>query len=1349
MTVIPKIMKKPLLLGKTARFALALAAAALLPSCAQAQVQPARDTLRAGWESTPDSTKPHLYWYWLNGIVTQSGISRDLELMAKNGIGGAYIGQLGFAGAAPDTPQNSTVEALSPEWYETMQHAVREGQRTGVGIGVFNSPGWSQSGGPWVKPEDAMMRIESVETRVAGGQKFDAVLPRVDKAILDVRVIAFPVPPADGQALAVQSVASPDAELAALADGKVHALPEKKNYQPLRATFEFAAPQTVQSLAFEHRSGAQVRGVLSVSSDGVTFAPLREFMLDRRSGPGSQVQTNDASVVAIAPTTARFFRVEMPWNTGANGTRLGLTFSGAARLESFDEKQLSIASRDITPPWDAFLWPASPEPAAATVVAPASVLDLTKRTAADGRLQWNVPPGDWIIQRFSTVSTGARNSPASAALTGWEIDKMSRAAAARHINEGMIGELWRRLKPEERGGFLYAIADSYEKGPQNWTPELETQFRARYGYDAVPFLPVLGGRVVGSATQSDRFLWDLRRLVADLVAVNYVGGLRDAVRPLGLKLWLEPYGHYGFPAEFASYGGQADGIGGEFWSNKPISHVELRDAASAAHTYGKNIVSAEAFTSAGSQLEKPGGLKTRGDMAFADGINHYVLHVTSHQPTDVPGPGLELLWGTYFNRNSLWYAEHGRAWVDYVRRSSFLLQQGNPVADVAYFIGEDTPQMTGLAQPALPKGYDFDWINAEVLLTRATVKNRRLTLPDGTSYSVLVLPPLPTMRPQLLERIAQLVNDGLTVVGPAPTRSPSLQDFPRADERVRQLVAQLWPQPNQKKRQVGQGAVWNSAPLQEVLASLNVGPAIIENNASVLWKQRSTPDAEIFFLSNQTNRVLPLAPSFRVTGRAPQLWNAETTRIETLATYRESAGRTVVPLVLQPAQAVFVVFRREAATPQPVVVELSRDGKSELNWTENVPNAEQVSADSNLVQSFWIKPQGEITLPAQSVKGVALSGQRWVILPPRGDKVSAPGFQSSGPDFSIGGISVGRNGVVVLQHWAGNAPAVLVWKAPAPITDWTHVTVAYRAGVPTLYVDGRAVQTGVRTGQKLLAGDDSTAEGSETGSLYATQIEDLQTSWGDMSDVQIAALAEHRPELPTARVVNVVGALHLQTRRAGDYTLRLQNGRTLTQKVAAPLPDKLLDSAWNLEFRGAAAPPAQQWNVLKSWSEAADDATKYFSGSAVYRTTFTLPANYDRARTPCELDLGEVGDVARVSVNGREVGTTLRAPYVLDIGSALQPGANQLEVLVTSNWANRMIGDEQFPDDLADSRAANGNLNRWPDWAFTGAPRPEPRRVTLSARRFYSKNSSLQPSGLMGPVTLRFAQDVVVRASSD
>ncbi len=212
--------------------------------------------------------------------------------------------------------------------------------------------------------------------------------------------------------------------------------------------------------------------------------------------------------------------------------------------------------------------------------------------------------GDWLILQAGMKPTGTKNSPASPQGEGLEVDKMNAAAAQRHF-DAFIGQLLKRMPESDRKAFKRVIADSYEMGSQNWTDGLRQLFRKRYDYDPLPWLPTLTGRIVGSADQTDRFLWDLRRLVADRVSYGYVGGLREACNRRGLRLWLENYGHWGFPGEFLQYGGQSDDVSGEFWATGDLGSIELRAAASAAHIYGKKIVSAEAFTSTAKIRQHP------------------------------------------------------------------------------------------------------------------------------------------------------------------------------------------------------------------------------------------------------------------------------------------------------------------------------------------------------------------------------------------------------------------------------------------------------------------------------------------------------------------------------------------------------------------------------------------------------------------------------------------------------------------------------------------------------------------------------------------------------------------------
>jgi hypothetical protein len=411
-------------------------------------------------------------------------------------------------------------------------------------------------------------------------------------------------------------------------------------------------------------------------------------------------------------------------------------------------------------------------------------------------------------------------------------------------------------------------------------------------------------------------LWDLRRLVADRIASGYVAGLREKCEQNGIRLWLENYGHWGFPGEFLNYGGASHDLGGEFWlDDVKLGAIECRCASSAAHIYGKNVVSAEAFTAGNAFRQTPHSMKARGDWAFTEGINHFVLHVYIHQPWDDRLPGMNAWFGTDFNRNSTWFFK-GKAYIDYVRRSHALLQQGQNVADIAYFIGEDAPKMTGVQNPSRPNGYNYDYINGEVLLRDAQAKDGRIVLPGGTSYRILVLPEQVTMRPELLAKLVQLVKEGAALLGPAPQRSPSMKNFPVCDEQVKSLAKELWDDCDGKsktERRFGKGRVFCGIGLQEAFARLHVSPDVV-CGANYLWTHRQTNSADIYFVTNQANHAFNDTLSFRVTGRQPELWDAVSGEIRDLPVYEEVNGLTRVPLQFDAADSWFIIFRKKALT---------------------------------------------------------------------------------------------------------------------------------------------------------------------------------------------------------------------------------------------------------------------------------------------------------------------------------------------------------------------------------------------------------------------------------------------------
>lgn len=890
------------------------------------------DVFSAAFTTPPESARPSVYWYWISDQISASGITRDLEAMRDVGIGEAFIGNV-------DQNENSRgpVKALTPEWWALVDHALREGTRLGVKVGIFNCPGWSQSGGPWVRPDQAMRHLVWSETRVSGPASFRGILPAPATPFQDVATLAFPAPAGDTDTLArrrpvvtVSAGENPPAEAAVLADTRLDGewpLPAPASGEksaPFRLDFVVPDPFTARSLIVH--SAARVHAVdwellVSASPEG-PFQSVRTFTSERRDTRTQVGPVPFAPVVLSFPAvTGRHFRL-----VGQNRLPRGATspalveieLSAAARVERAPEKQLSKLFEGALPPWNAYSWPdsaAAENPAAA--IPPASVVNLSSRLAADGSLVWDVPPGDWIIQRAGMTPTGVENGPASPEARGLEVDKLNRTHVSAHF-EAFAGKLLARLPAADRASLRRVIADSYETGSCNWTDGFAATFASRYGYDPLPWLPVLAGHQVGDAVSSDRFLWDLRRLVADLVATEYVGGLRAETARHGLTLWLENYGHWGFPSEFLLYGSQTDELGGEFWADGRMTGIELRAAASAAHTYGLPRVSAEAFTAGRNAFRNTlWDLKTRGDRAAAEGINHFVLHVYIHQPDKRP-PGVNTWFGTEFNRHNTWFADLA-PWIDSLRRVHGVLQAGRPAADLAYFIGEDTPRMTGPLLPSPPAGYDYDFVNADALRHRATVADGRLVFPGGSRPRLLVLPPQDTMRPETLERLRDLVLAGAALFGPPPARSPSLAGQPAADARVRALAAELWPTPAAPgvfaHHRLGAGHVFQGPDLAPALAALALAPDVADSPPDLLWAHRTDPTGDVYYVSNQSDSPLAVAPVFRDAPGVPEFWDPVANTRVALPEYQATPAGTRVPLALAPRQSGLLVFPRTASLP--------------------------------------------------------------------------------------------------------------------------------------------------------------------------------------------------------------------------------------------------------------------------------------------------------------------------------------------------------------------------------------------------------------------------------------------------
>lgn len=837
------------------------------------------DSLAGRFERIPDDQRVAVYWYWMSDNISVEGVQHDLEAMKKAGITRAYIGNIW-----QDEVKPGKIKVLTPEWWEVTHAALKRAGELGIEIGIFNCPGWSQSGGPWIKPGQSMRYLKEVRTDVQGDGREQVIkLPALGPETTDVKVLAMPCHTARLDTLVtIDKQAGKDQ----VTDIHFDAVKTLRNIT-LTTSRYLLVDMKIQAKKGDRYEDVKTAHLERVNDNrNVGFMPWAPISISL-----PDVQTQDLRLI---------------FTGGPQDCHFQARVTDLPQVERYAEKSLAKMFQSPLPMWGEYMWSTQQEPQGVTVTQPSEVIDLTAHMQQDGTLVWKAPKGRWTILRTGMAPTGVTNAPASKEATGYEVDKMSRQHVATHF-DAFLGEILRRIPAEDRTTFKIVVEDSYETGGLNWTDDMAEAFRTRYGYDPIPYLPTLYGTVIGSQDQSERFLWDLRRLIADRVAYDYVGGLREVSNRHGLTTWLECYGHWGFPSEFLMYGGQSDEVAGEFWSEGSLGDIENRAASSCAHIYGKRKVWAESCTAGGPNFSRyPAVMKQRTDRFFCEGINATLLHLFIQQPDDVTLPGVSAPFGNDFQRKNTWFSQMD-LFTDYLRRCNMMLQQGSYVADVAYFIGEDAPKMTGECVPALPRGYSFDYVNAEVLHS-AWVSDGRLCLAGGMTYRTLVLPNQQTMRPEVLADIARLTREGLTVVGPKPTASPSMQDFPQADKQVQTLAGRMW-----STGQWGKGRIFPAGTeLQTVLDGMGIKPdCFVEPAKPFAFIHRRLPGKEIYFVSNQSDQPQDVQPQFRVTGMKAEIWNpvtAERMRLDV----QDNGSLSTANLHLEGNESAFIVFSNEA-----------------------------------------------------------------------------------------------------------------------------------------------------------------------------------------------------------------------------------------------------------------------------------------------------------------------------------------------------------------------------------------------------------------------------------------------------
>jgi hypothetical protein len=951
--------------------------------------------LEDGFSNPPASARPRVWWHWMNGNITKHGIREDLEWMHRVGIAGFQNFD-----ASLNTPQivEKRLVYMTPEWKDAFRFTAKLADSLGLEMAIAGSPGWSESGGPWVKPKQAMKKFVWSETRVEGGIPFKGVLPKPpsttgpfqnlagreafslsgsqDNAIpeyyADAAVVAYRLPDPDKSMADLHPKVTSSGgtfSLADLTDGDLATstmLPYTKPGENAWIMFEFPQPQSIQGLSIVGGGfsgqfgfgGDQNRRTLEASDDGKVFKKVVDIPVR-----GIEEKTLDFN-----PVTARFFR--FTWMTpaprresnigaafgfnsgsaprGPAGVRIAeLVLYPVARINHFEDKAAFVTATDL------YSVP-TPEIKPDEAVDTSDVIDLTSSMKSDGTLEWTPPDGRWVLIRLGYSLTGHRNSPASPEATGLEVDKLNASYVRDYFTNyldqykdatgGLMG----------KRGLQYIITDSWEAGTQNWTDDMMTEFAKRRGYDMLPWIPVLTGHIVESSEASDDFLWDFRKTLSDLVTENHYDQLTEILRERDMHRYSESHeSGRAFIGDGMEVKSKAAIPMSATWTPgglepgtevAPRYKADVRESASVAHIYGQNLVAAESMTAIGTAWAwSPETLKPTADMEMANGLNRFVIHTSVHQPVDDKIPGLGLgPFGQWFTRHETW-AEEAGPWIDYLARSCYLLQQGKFVADIVYYYGEDNniTALFGGKLPDIPEGYNYDFVNADALVNALTMNDGLISTPGGTTYRLLALDANSRyMTLPVLKKIHDMAEAGALVVGDKPVGTPSLSD--NTDE-YNKIVNELWAD-EKGENVVGKGKIIAGRSMKDVLDALNVKPDFSYteslDSTKLLFVHRQLGNTDIYWVNSRSPRVENMEAEFRVTGKAAEIWDPVTGKTEQTSFTIEN-GITRVPLHLEANDAVFIVFRKKTNQKSRIVDEprenvlATVEGPWELSFQEN------------------------------------------------------------------------------------------------------------------------------------------------------------------------------------------------------------------------------------------------------------------------------------------------------------------------------------------------------------------------------------------------------------------------------
>ena len=885
----------------------------------------------------PSSSAVHTWWHWMDNNITREGITKDLEAMKSQGITTATLFNIGNPGehdfGIPHVIFNTD------EWYEMFEWTLEEADRLGMTIGAHNTDGWSSSGGPWITPETSMKRTVWSKSFIRGGKSIDQKLPKPHgnhNYYEDIRVLAIPAraEPSSFQHAkpAIKAGGSSTGNL--LYDGNPFSMIDVEDGSYLEILFE--NDFTAEMIAIHPRveySWANLQNIrfrieLKVSSDGIHYRTIKVF---------DDPAVNRTSIIDIPNSTGKFFRLDFTNIIGLAEPQIGI-----AEIELLKKNESPAYNTDI--PFHLEKTSTTMANNEANMFMPGKdasavpfddVIDVTEFMTLEGILKWDAPAGNWNVLRLGYTTTGVQNAHATIAGTGLEVDKLDTTSLNIHFNN-YPKKLIEHAGEYAGNTFEFLLIDSWECRYQNWTGKFAEEFEQRRNYSIYNWLPVLAGITVESSEATERFLLDFRQTIAEMIEENYYRHFHDLTQRYGLSSYLEViYGGRRYPpVDILKSNSIVDVPMYEFWAGPswdtgyfnytPVEKTNFSLPAHTAALYDKKIIAAEAYTGFANYSETPWDLKLIGDQWYTRGINRMVLHTNVHQPFEKK-PGFTLdIYGQSFNRHNTWW-DLSSQWFTYQHRVQYILQQGTPVADILYFMGDSYYQdlQAGSAYD-IPAGYFSQNINLDALLHQSRVRNGMIELNNGLQYGLLLLPDDGYLQHGSLKRIAKLVREGAVVVGPKPSLYAGSHHSDYNTEQFNELADNLWGKAGTEgiyENQYGKGRVFSGMDLQDILDVLQLTPDFVSQHdkmANLLFFHKKIGTFDVYFVVNQEDRRVVREISFRKTGKSPEIWNPQYGTVSVPSGYQESDGYTTITTEFGPKESLFFVFRDSVLSGLPV-----------------------------------------------------------------------------------------------------------------------------------------------------------------------------------------------------------------------------------------------------------------------------------------------------------------------------------------------------------------------------------------------------------------------------------------------